>query len=845
LNLPAPRNPLESSGIVQYEPQVDDADLRVGQIVAMLRRSKWLILACAAIAYAATFLYLRKADRVYEASVSLQIEEKQSNVPDMLRAFAPTTDVSTDLEVVGSRTLIEEATRLLALQVRLIYPGDVSRERVFSDIQVAPGAKRMEYAFVRQDDSSFAVADQSGTQLGRVRPGGRVVLQGTSLRLTPAASQYSELRVMIRSFADAVARTSVTVSRAGKEADIIRVSYEDTDRGLVWRVPNAIAESFIQRRQDAQKVATRSQAKFLREQLDTLSVQLAAAESDLKSFRERARVVDPTVEASGQINRLISLQADRSSLEAERSALASLLKDVEERHKRQSPGKPSVYRDLLAFPSLLRSQAASQLLGSLAQVEDQRSTLLTRRTEADPDVQLLTSRIHELENQLSSIATSYLQGLTSQIASMDATIAQFGGELGKMPRKELEYARLERKPEVLKEMYSLLQTRLKEAEIAEAAVNNSVSIVDPAIPPRKPIRPKPGLLTMMGVFGGLLAGIGLAMAREYADRSIKTRSQATAASGLPVMAIIPRIARQSHRSAIIAKRSTAAIPKATGNSHRPTPPAPQTGGYTFFSGAPSPGTPADSPPGSPAAAPVIARHPPARMTLSRAAGAVAEAYAILQTNISFSRPQEHIKVLALTSALPGEGKTTTAVNLALTLCQRGLSVCLIDADLRRPQLHDVFHVAREPGLSEVLRGLQTFEGAYRPVHIGDGYELAVLTAGAPVASAPALVGSGRMRTLLGELRERFDLVILDTPPVNILTDAALLGVNADGVLVVVRAGATDSTALQYAMEQLNHVRAPSLGVVLNDIDLKRFGAYDGAYRYYAYSAYTDANSKQS
>jgi Mrp family chromosome partitioning ATPase len=101
-----------------------------------------------------------------------------------------------------------------------------------------------------------------------------------------------------------------------------------------------------------------------------------------------------------------------------------------------------------------------------------------------------------------------------------------------------------------------------------------------------------------------------------------------------------------------------------------------------------------------------------------------------------------------------------------------------------------------------------------------------------------------MRTLLGELRERFDLVILDTPPVNILTDAALLGVNADGVLVVVRAGATDSTALQYAMEQLNHVRAPSLGVVLNDIDLKRFGAYDGAYRYYTYSAYTDANSKQ-
>jgi Mrp family chromosome partitioning ATPase len=102
-----------------------------------------------------------------------------------------------------------------------------------------------------------------------------------------------------------------------------------------------------------------------------------------------------------------------------------------------------------------------------------------------------------------------------------------------------------------------------------------------------------------------------------------------------------------------------------------------------------------------------------------------------------------------------------------------------------------------------------------------------------------------MQTLLTELRDRFDLVILDTPPVNILTDAALLGVNADGVIVVVRGGSTDAAALQYAMEQLNHVRAPALGVVLNDIDLKTYGAYDGAYKYYSYAAYAEAVPKKS
>ena len=611
----------------------------------------------------------------------------------------------------------------------------------------------------------------------------------------------------------------------------------------MWKVPNVIAERFIARRQDAQKLETRSQAKFLREQLDTIAAQLSSAESELKSFRERAQVVNPAIESNSQINRLINLQGERGSLEAERAALASLLQEVEARHKQQAAGKPSVYRELLAFPSLLRNQAASQLLSSLAQVEDQRATLLARRTEADPDVQLLSNRIIELENQLSTMAGAYLKGLSNQVSSLDAAIGQFGSELGRMPRKEMEFARLERKPVVLKEMYSLLQTRLKEAGIAEAAVNSSISIEDPAIEPRYPVNSKASLLMLAGLVGGGLLGVGLSMIREYADRSIKTRSDATAATGLPVMAIVPRLPRQSHGSSIIASQSTAATSTAAVKGLNGQAPAPGTG-YTFLSAATSQENSPEVRNPRTEAGGIIARHTPARMSLSRNAGALAEAYAILQTNITFSRPEQHIKVLALTSALPGEGKTTTSVNLALTMCQRGLSVCLIDADLRRPRLHEVFHLTREPGLAEVLRGLQTFEGAYRPVQIGESHHLAVLTAGSfQGANAPGLVGSTRMRTLLSELREQFDLVILDTPPVNILTDAALVGVNADGVLLVVRAGSTDSAALRYAMEQLNHVRAPALGIVLNAVDLKRFGPYDAAYKYYSYTAYAEASPK--
>jgi tyrosine-protein kinase Etk/Wzc len=658
------------------------------------------------------------------------------------------------------------------------------------------------------------------------------------------------LRIQVLYFPDAVddVRWAIEAGRVGREADIVSVRYQDSDPGLVWQVPNIIAERFIERRQEVRKMEARSQVRFLREQIDTLSKQLSEAEEDLKTFRERARVVSPQVEASSQVTRLIQLESERSTLDAERSSLATLMAEAEKRQASRAPGAPSAYRELLAFPSLLRSQAASQLLSSLAQVEDQRSTLLARRTEADADVKLLSARIAELEDQLATIARTYLQGLTNQLASLDGTMARFNSALRSLPQKELEYARLDRKPTVLKEMYTLLQTRLKEAEIAEAVENSGISVVDPAIPPGGPIKPRSALLMGAGLVGGLLVGLGLAVVREYSDRTVRTRADVQAASGLPVMAIIPRIPRRSPRPAVIAMRSqgngvgqTPSRPVVPPSLPPPEATRPKVS-YTFF--ASDSEEPATEVPVAREPVFALAKRPDARMTIAGLGNSVAEAYAILQTNIAFSGAKDTVRVLVLTSPLPSEGKTTTAVNLALTLCERGLSVCLIDADLRRGQVHEVFGLPRGPGLSEVLEGRETFEAACRQVRVGDLRNLAVLTSGAPVASPPGLVGSSRMGALLGQVRERYDLIVVDTPPVNILTDAALIGVHADGVLLVVRAGATDIAAVSYAMEQLHHVRAPALGVVLNDVDIKRYAAYDGAYRYASYESYLTADADQ-
>jgi capsular exopolysaccharide synthesis family protein len=863
-NLPASREPGAVGPVTPREsPLVDDGELRLRQMVAMLFRNKWLLIGCTLLGFAAARFYTDRAERVYEAAMTLRIDRKQPNLPSIFQTMQRGSDLQTDIEVLQSRSLIEEAVRGLALQLKVVEPRDVPREEILDSIQLDESEASGKYHLILQGDETFevyAVDGEEETLVTRASPGERVTLEGFSFRLRPGAEDYPDIRLAVWDLAAVVSDVGgkLDASQLGGDADIVQLYYEDNDPGLVWQVPNVIAERFIERSREARKVEARSQVKFIREQLDTLSTQLAQAEEDLKDFRERARVVRPEVEASSQISRLVHLESERSSLDAERSALAKLMAEAEQRQAQRKPGTPSAYRDLLAFPSLLRSQAASQLLSSLTEVEDQRANLLTRRTEADADVQLLTARISELEGHLAKIAQTYLQGLTNQLASLDATAERFERDLRSLPKKELDYGRLERKPAVLKEMYALLQTRLKEAEIAEALESSSISIVDLAIPPGGPIRPRTKLLMGAGVVGGLLLAIGLAVIREYSDRTVRTRADVQAVTGLAVMAIIPRIRRRSSRPAFIGRREVAIGPGAPASRPLDSPPGPGSAGkpksgYTFLAtdvtvtALPEPSDAGARAPanGGSAHRPsdrALVKPPEVRITVSGLGAAVAEAYAVLQTNIAFSRVDEAIKVLVLTSPLPSEGKTTTAVNLALTLAERGLSVCLIDADMRRGQVHGVFGFKRNPGLSEVLEGKTTFEAAYHQVRVGDYRNLAVLTSGSVAVSPPGLVGSASMRTLLEELRDRFDLIVVDTPPINILTDAALIGVHADGVLLVVRAGATDMAAVGYAMEQLNHVRAPALGVVLNDVDVKRYSAYDGAYKYASYESYIAADA---
>jgi tyrosine-protein kinase Etk/Wzc len=496
-------------------------------------------------------------------------------------------------------------------------------------------------------------------------------------------------------------------------------------------------------------------------------------------------------------------------VETERAALQQLVAQAQRSSGAEQPtAGPSPYRRLIAFPTLLRSGVASDLLRSLLSLEDQRTVLLNRRSPNDPEVQALTARIGELEGQLGALVTTYLQGLGSQVASLDATVKSFERQLGRIPENEVQFARYSRQPKVLAETYSLLQMRLKEAEVAQAAEDQSVRLVDAAVLPTRPLGSRKRLIMAGSMIFGLVLGLGLAVAREYADPSVRTRGDVQLALGVPVLGLVPRMGRErGWRQAALEL-----LPRREAASSR--------------AGLPSPGTTLSTAPGT-------AQIGASRIDREMAAVA-ADAYDRLHTNILSARAPERLRVVLFTSALPGDGKTTSATNFALTLAQRGLRVILLDADLRRGRVSGLFGVPRAPGLSELLTGAASMEEALHTVTVSGAGRLDFITTGAKPLNPAQLLGSERMSALLARLRDLYDRVVIDTSPLNVVADVIPLGTQADSVIMVARAGVTPVDALIYAAEQLRNAQMSVVGTLLNDIDFERDAGYDGAYRWYAY-----------
>ncbi len=786
-------------------------DARLKELVSAVRRNWPLAVGIPVLVLLATGVFLWLVTPIYRQSTSIRIEDEKPSIPllevEMLPQLSGGSAVETEMLVLGSRVIAEEVVDSLGLQLVLEKPRRTLRSEILARVDVGRDTPAGDYVLERQSDGRYRMTVRYEPEqrrgegglfspkvtevLGSFGVGGLIPIRGGVIELAPGAAEYEEIVFGVEKFYDAVddLRETVQITRPTRDADLVVASHEGPDPLLVRDVTNALAWTFITRRQEVSKAEARSSVTFLEDQIRSLGLQLAGAEDELRDFREEYRVIAPEAEASAQIERLAKLQAERDAIAAEAVALRELLRDIE-RETPETGADSSAYRRLIAFPTLFRNPAASELLAQLAEVENERAKLLNRRTMDDVDVRVLTTRVGEIERQLRTLAMTYLQGLGEQVQSLSSTLAGYGQGLEAIPDREIAYGRLLRQASVLNDIYLTLQSRLKEAELSLAVEDESVRVVDPAIYLDEPVRPNVPVSLGFALLLGTMLGLGAAIGRELMDTKVRTRDDLQETLGLTVLGSIPRI----HD------------PAAETRSRR-------FGGRTADRGT---------------------SFEPRLVTMQDPRSPVAEAYRALRTNITFSAPDRRPKTLVFTSAMPGDGKSTTASNLAITLAQQDVRLLLIDTDMRRGTLHEQFTMEREPGLSDVVRGRTPFEQARQTVTLDQGPAFDFLATGSLPPNPAELLGSERLKALLEGWKERYEMVIMDAPPLNVVTDAAILGTQSDGVVLVARSGVTDRAAISFALEQLHNVRAPVLGTVLNDVDLRRdtYGGSAAAHAYY-------------
>ncbi|HYW11509.1 MAG TPA: polysaccharide biosynthesis tyrosine autokinase, partial [Longimicrobium sp.] len=430
--------------------------------------------------------------------------------------------------------------------------------------------------------------------------------------------------------------------------------------------------------------------------------------------------------------------------------------------------------------------------------EAERDTLTTgrfRSAEESPAVQRINQLIAGTQARIADAVRSQIQSQDARIAALDAIRDRRTSRMSGLPELEAEEERLTQQMVTQQEGANALRAELQKARIAEAVEIGQVEVVDRASVPASPVPQHRGLRIFLGLLVGLGVGGVAAIVRENMNTTVSSREELETMMGVATLAVIPQInpAAGSKRSLLRKDGKGETLPEVTGVSSSVDPSV------------------------------VAAWH-------SHTPGA--EAYRTLRTNLMFSQ-SVRLRTMVVTSAGPADGKTTTSSNVAATFAQQGMRVVLVDCDLRRPRIHEVFGMDKEPGLSQLILGYNGVEEVIRPSGVEN---LSIISSGTPPPNPSELLGSERMMTVLRDLREHFDLVVLDTPPVLLAPEASVLAAGADGVVLVVRAGVTQRAAAQDASQQLHTVGANLVGTVLNDPDAKLPG-YSSyyAYRYYGYA----------
>jgi len=576
-------------------------------------------------------------------------------------------------------------------------------------------------------------------------------------------------------------KSQVSVAQEGS-TNILRITATTGDAGEAARLANAVAEAYREENISSRNRQVDEARLFVEEQLKTGEMALKQSEQGLREFKEREGQVFLNEEARQALDNFSRLESEKEKLIRVKREVENQLRLLKSSETLPETGPTRVFSDdVQALIATLNQK--------LVDLSTERATLLINYTPKHPQVLELDARIQNIKREMVKELEAKLRTFSEREKAVRDSIGQYKTRYIGLPKAALELARLEREVKVNGDLFASLKQKHQEFLVRGAERVEEVSIIEPALPPGGPKNaPKGAVNLVLGGIIGMLLGVVLAFVRESFDTSIGTIEDVEEFLQVPVLGVIPTVDMKQVEQSI-----KKILPEKI----------------------------------DPEAFKLLSKISP----LFDLKGPVAEGYRSLKVNIQFATLDRAVKSLAFASAGLGEGKTTTVVNLAITIAQDGRRVLIVDSDLRKPTVHAKFGIRQEPGFSEVLIGTANWQDVvqtaadlmlgklgFDQVLSAPGVDnLSVIASGALPSNPSEYFNSARFVDLIADLEKNYDLVIFDCPPILPVADAVMIGPKVDGVVLVYQVGIIGRTALQRAKSLLDHAQAHLVGVVLSNV----------------------------
>jgi capsular exopolysaccharide synthesis family protein len=621
--------------------------------------------------------------------------------------------------------------------------------------------------------------------------------------LRPVAEQFhlldheGQLKALTPEEAQQIARAPVVLKRLKvtrpPNTYLLLISYRSPDPGLAADAANAIANSYLAHTYNIRIRSSASLSSFMEKQLDELKAKMEKSGQALAQFEKDLNVINPEEKTNILSARLLQLNTDYTAAQGERVQ------------------KEAAW-NAIKSGSLEAAQVSSQgaelakLNDSLNQARQRFSLVKSTYGSTHPEYRKAASEVAEVERQFETTRTNiaarvnveYRQALNRE-QMLQKTVADTKAEWDRINSRSYEYQQLKREAEADKNLYDELIRKIREADINAGFQNNNIRIADLARPSLKPVFPNMTLNLVLAFLFSTVLAIGAALLQDTLDTTLRDPKEASRFLGTDVIGTMPvdRLAAQLPKGPELPSPAAALVAQSGNNGSRR--------GYY------------------------------------RSTTDFEEAVRTIRNTILLSDFEGRLHSLVLTSAAPGEGKTTIAAHLAIANADRGKKTLLVDGDLRRPSLHAKFGLTPKEGLANVLTGELPWQDVVVPIE--GRPNLSILPAGLGSHRAADLIGP-RLATLLDEFGKDFDLVILDSPPLLGFAECLQMATAADGVLIISRAGETRRRAVAEVISVLNRLRANIVGVVLNQVSQNTSSDGYSYYGYYRYGHYGYSSSKQ-